>query len=157
MSQISANALRLGLLARATKLVLGSVCAFAISACARVTPLTEPIPVIDQMCCKAANEEMTEFGGCREDRRHCTDDEPIWIRGAVTCTEHRPAECLGGRCCKYRRRYGSADAILTWEPPSSAQEPTTSESPEATSQDPAPVESPEGAPSESVSAAPTPQ
>jgi hypothetical protein len=154
---MSTNAVPLGLFARASKLVIGSVCLLAMSACARVTPLTEPIPVIDQMCCKAANEEMTEFGGCREDRRHCTDDEPIWIRGAVTCTEHRPAECLGGRCCKYRRRYGSADAILTWEPPSSTQEPTTGEALEGMSHDPAVAESPEGAPSESVSAAPAPQ
>ena len=96
-------------------IILGS--AFAIPlACHPKTPPQEPIDLIAQMCCQVANKELTKFAGCRQDHRHCEDNEPIWIRGAITCSEVREESCLGGRCCQYRPQYGSDDAVLNWEP-----------------------------------------
>lgn len=95
--------------------------AATLSACHPPTPSQEPISLISQMCCKVANEELTQFAGCREDHRSCEDDEPIWIRGAITCSEVREATCVGGRCCKYRPQYGSEDAVLNWEPETSPE------------------------------------
>jgi hypothetical protein len=38
--------------------------------------------------------------GCRLTGR-CRRDEPVWMRGNVTCGPVDEAECLGGRCCTY--------------------------------------------------------
>lgn len=109
-----------------------AVVAALLSACHPTTPPQEPITLISEMCCKAANKELTQFAGCREDHRSCEDDEPIWIRGAITCSEVREATCVGGRCCKYRPQYGSEDAVLNWEPAASpevkAADPVNAES-----------------------------
>ena len=123
-----------------------AVVAALLSACHPTTPPQEPITLISEMCCKAANKELTQFAGCREDHRSCEDDEPIWIRGAITCSEVREATCVGGRCCKYRPQYGSEDAVLNWE---------LEASPEAKAADPAKVDSTAEAPSESSTASDT--
>lgn len=117
--------------------------AAVVSACHPSTPPQEPISLISQMCCKVANEDLTQFAGCREDHRSCEDDEPIWIRGAVTCSEVREATCVGGRCCKYRPQYGSEDAVLTWEPAPSPDDNAG----EATDREPSAEAKPEAAPS----------
>lgn len=65
-------------------------------------------------CCKYANETMTQFAGCRLTHR-CKEDEPIWLRGAVSCTAEDPGKCGGGRCCKLQPLYGTPDGVLNWD------------------------------------------
>ena len=65
-------------------------------------------------CCKYANETMTQFAGCRLTHR-CKEDEPIWLRGAVSCTAEEPDRCGGARCCKLQPLYGSPDGVLNWD------------------------------------------
>lgn len=89
-------------------LLLGSV-----SCQPRYAP-DQPVKQAPEGCCKFGNETMTKFAGCRVGHR-CKADEPIWLRGAVTCGVVDEARCRGGRCCNFEPMYGAPGSVLNWE------------------------------------------
>ncbi len=74
----------------------------------------QPVKQAPEGCCKFGNETMTKFAGCRLTHR-CKEDEPIWLRGAVSCGVLDEARCGGGRCCKFEPLYGAPGSVLNWE------------------------------------------
>lgn len=94
----------------ATALALG----LAASCKAKFAP-EEPTGVISEACCKVVSKDLQSGAGCRATGK-CKDDEKIWMRGAVSCTPYQPEKCVGGRCCTYKRMYGTDDAIYNWDP-----------------------------------------
>ncbi|MBV1861376.1 MAG: hypothetical protein KUG77_23355 [Nannocystaceae bacterium] len=121
----------------ATALALG----LAASCKAQFTP-QEPTGVISEACCKVISKDLQSGAGCRATGK-CEEDEKIWMRGAVTCSPYQPEKCAGGRCCTYKRMYGTDDAIYNWDPDATD------------SLDGAETPSPETAPPAAADAAPT--
>jgi hypothetical protein len=124
----------------------------------------EPVKMATDGCCKFANEKMTKFAGCRLTHR-CTDEEPIWIRGAVNCTAVDEDKCFGGRCCEFQPLYGTPGSPLNWddgsdkpasEPPTNAT-PDSDAPPAAQGTEPAPTTSAPTAPAQTpATSSPTP-
>ncbi len=113
-----------------TALALG----LAASCKAKFAP-EEPTGVISEACCKVVSKDLQSGAGCRATGK-CKPDEKIWMRGAVSCSPYQPEKCVGGRCCTYKRMYGTDDAIYNWDPegsddaetaPSDATTPPTAE------------------------------
>ena len=50
------------------------------------------------LCCRAANDDNVSFVGCRATSL-CRANEPVWVRGPLTCTAAEDESCAGGRCC----------------------------------------------------------
>jgi len=97
------------------RFALGAALGLAIAGCASARAgRSEPIALTANACCKRGTADMTEFAGCRPTAQ-CRADEPIWMRGAVTCGPVDPDVCLGGRCCRYRT--GGRDELFDWERP----------------------------------------
>lgn len=92
----------------------------AASCKAKLAP-QEPTGIIQDACCKVISKDLQSGAGCRATNK-CADDEKIWMRGAVTCSPVEPEKCLGGRCCTYRKMYGSDDALYNWDPGEGAAE-----------------------------------
>ena len=57
-----------------------------------------PVNAAPDACCKSGDAAMKQFSGCRMTDR-CRLNEPIWLRGAVTCSPVERGRCSGGRCC----------------------------------------------------------
>ncbi len=94
----------------ATALALG----LAASCKAKFAP-EEPTGVISEACCTVVSKDLQSGAGCRATGK-CKADEKIWMRGAVSCSPYQPDKCMGGRCCTYKRMYGTDDAIYNWDP-----------------------------------------
>lgn len=75
---------------------------------------SEPVDMVNDACCRVANDSMTKFAGCRPTGR-CAKEEAIWMRGYISCSPVEEERCAGGRCCEYRPMLGSPDAVLHWD------------------------------------------
>ncbi len=90
----------------------------------------EPTGVISEACCKVVSKDLQSGAGCRATGK-CASDEKIWMRGAVTCSPLEPERCVGGRCCTYRRMYGSDDALYNWDEGGAEPNEATNDAPPA--------------------------
>ena len=100
----------------------------------------QPVATTPSACCTVVSEDMKQGAGC-EVRKRCTKDQTVWLQGAVTCSAVDDTQCQGGRCCKFKPRYGTQGAELNWAP-GVAPGVESSAGPNSTETAPAPAEPP---------------
>jgi len=95
-------------------LALGTFALALVVGCGPRFEANEPVDMVNDACCRVANDDMSKFAGCRPTGR-CAKDEAIWMRGYISCSPVEEERCAGGRCCEYRPMLGSPDAVLHWD------------------------------------------